>query len=76
MQLVYTSASATAAKQHYVKVGDWVRLKRGRYQGDLAEVMGIDEDEYFLRMKPRLDIAGTVKGEGKGKRKYKTRPPQ
>eukprot|EP00438_Fugacium_kawagutii_P020474 Skav220769 [mRNA] locus=scaffold3169:74053:75909:+ [translate_table: standard] len=33
---------------------DWVRLKKGPYRGDLAQVDEVDDDSYLLKMKPRI----------------------
>jgi len=79
MNLVYTAAAAAAEKHGFIQVHDWVRLKRGKFKHDLAQVMGIDEEEYFLRLKPRLDIAGTLLGgskDGKKQSSIAMRPPQ
>jgi len=54
--------------------GAWVRLKRGKYQGDLAQVVDITDngEEAGIRFLPRLDMnprEGDADADGKQKRK-------
>jgi transcription elongation factor SPT5 len=54
--------------------GAWVRLKRGKYQGDLAQVVDITDngEEAGIRFLPRIDMnpkEGEVGADGKQKRK-------
>ena len=67
--------------------GSWVRVKRGKYVGDLAQVLDIAEngEEVGLKLIPRIDLnpkEDVLTPDGK-KRKFKgsgmtsmTRPPQ
>ncbi|KAJ2714757.1 transcription elongation factor spt5 [Coemansia spiralis] len=52
--------------------GSWVRVKRGNYAGDLAQVASVIEssDAVEVRLLPRLDYSGD------GRRDKRTRPPQ
>lgn len=61
--------------------GSYVRIKRGKYKGDLAIVDSIEESglEVTLQVVPRLDYKGADIDEETGKRKRvssKFRPPQ
>lgn len=61
--------------------GNYVRIKRGKYKGDLAIVDSIEETglEVTLQVVPRLDYKGQDIDEETGKRKRATnkfRPPQ
>ncbi|KAF7362025.1 Transcription elongation factor SPT5 [Mycena venus] len=72
-----------------VTPGSWVRIKRGTYQGDLAQVVDITETGEFVGLKfiPRIDLNprddGSLEGPTGKKRKKTnvtgfgtTRPPQ
>ncbi|TFK75562.1 transcription elongation factor Spt5 [Pluteus cervinus] len=68
-----------------VTPGSWVRTRRGKYQGDLAQVVDVTEngEDVGLRFIPRIDPNPTDDGgvEGSKKRKKTTgpgnmRPPQ
>ncbi|KAJ7733090.1 hypothetical protein B0H14DRAFT_3898953 [Mycena olivaceomarginata] len=72
-----------------VTPGSWVRIKRGTYQGDLAQVVDITETGEFVGLKfiPRIDLnprdEGSLEGPTAKKRKKTniagsgtTRPPQ
>lgn len=70
-----------------VTPGSWVRIRRGKYQGDLAQVVDITEngDEVGLRYVPRIDLNPRddmdAIGGGKKRKKATTtnasaRPPQ
>ncbi|KAF9078067.1 hypothetical protein BDP27DRAFT_1310713 [Rhodocollybia butyracea] len=75
-------------KEEKVAEGTWVRLKRGKYAGDLAQVVDITEngDEVGLRFVPRIDLNPRDDGDGSKKRKKgasatnpgssSSRPPQ
>jgi len=72
-----------ANKSSEVKLnpGSYVRIKRGKYKGDLAIVDSIEETglEVTLQVVPRLDYKGMDIDEETGKRKRATnkfRPPQ
>ncbi|KAJ2845685.1 transcription elongation factor spt5, partial [Coemansia erecta] len=62
-------------KAHTTKInpGSWVRIRRGNYAGDLAQVVSVIESSEAIevRMLPRLDYDGEGRGGGRG-----TRPPQ
>lgn len=47
-------------KGTFLKVDDWVRVKRGIYKGDLAQVVEVDEPRAIAKIKliPRLEIDG------------------
>lgn len=69
-----------------VTPGSWVRIRRGKYQGDLAQVMDITEngEEVGLKFIPRIDLNPKDDGSADGKKRKKTggglsfsmRPPQ
>lgn len=72
-----------ANKSSEVKLtpGGYVRIKRGKYKGDLAIIDSIEESglEVTLQVVPRLDYKGLDIDEETGKRKRATnkfRPPQ
>ena len=69
-----------------VNPGNWVRIKRGKYQGDLAQVVDITEngEEVGLKFIPRIDLNPKDEVSVDGKKRKKTglgvpgsvRPPQ
>jgi transcription elongation factor SPT5 len=68
-----------------VTPGSWVRIKRGKYQGDLAQVMDITEngEDVGLKFIPRIDLnpRDDVGVDGRKRKKGATgtatmRPPQ
>jgi transcription elongation factor SPT5 len=68
-----------------VTPGSWVRIKRGKYQGDLAQVMDITEngEDVGLKFIPRIDLNPRDDNAADGKKRKKTgtglstmRPPQ
>jgi transcription elongation factor SPT5 len=67
-----------------VTPGSWVRIKRGKYQGDLAQVMDITEngEDVGLKFIPRIDLnprddIGDARKRKKGTTGLATmRPPQ
>lgn len=72
-----------------VTPGSWVRIRRGKYQGDLAQVMDITEngEEVGLKFIPRIDLNpkddGALDAMGKKRKKgvsglssFSMRPPQ
>ncbi|KZV92212.1 transcription elongation factor Spt5 [Exidia glandulosa HHB12029] len=67
-------------KEITLRIGDWVRIKRGKYVGDLAQVIDTpDNEEVGLRFVPRIDLNPREEtGDGKRKqlRTVQTRPPQ
>ncbi|KZT59301.1 transcription elongation factor Spt5 [Calocera cornea HHB12733] len=79
-------------KEIHIEPGSWVRIRRGRYQGDLAQVVDVFDngERYVIKYIPRIDVRpqdddralGTNKTGGK-KRTRNTlintvqgRPPQ
>ena len=75
-------------KSEELAVGGWVRIKRGRYQGDLAQLEEVETNglDVTVRLVPRLEYGmnedvGAPGGESKRKRVGGTntataRPPQ
>lgn len=78
-------------KQQEIKPGGWVRVKRGRYAGDLAQIIDQSEngEEVGIRFIPRIDLnpkeEGTYtdsagrkrkKGAAPGSSALSFRPPQ
>jgi transcription elongation factor SPT5 len=73
-------------KETTVNPGNWVRIKRGKYQGDLAQVVDITEngEEVGLKFIPRIDLNPKDEVVIDGKKRKKTglavstgvRPPQ
>jgi transcription elongation factor SPT5 len=67
-----------------VRPNDWVRMKRGKYAGDLAQVIRLHEsgETVVVRLIPRLGLEDQEEEEGQAKeikgtkRKQKTRPAQ
>ncbi|KAL7284752.1 hypothetical protein ACG7TL_002059 [Trametes sanguinea] len=70
-----------------VTPGTWVRIKRGKYQGDLAQVMDVTEngEEVGLKFIPRIDLnpkdeasldGRKRKKAGAGLSSFNMRPPQ
>jgi transcription elongation factor SPT5 len=69
-----------------VTAGSWVRIKRGKYQGDLAKVVDISEngEEVGLKFIPRIDLNPRDDSAVDGRKRKKTntvgtgmmRPPQ
>ncbi|KAI9468509.1 MAG: hypothetical protein EXX96DRAFT_590896 [Benjaminiella poitrasii] len=61
-------------KDFEIPTGGWVRIKRGTYQGDLAQVVQVADSQDSARLKvvPRLDLETD---ETNGKRKKSARPP-
>ncbi|KAI8989014.1 transcription elongation factor Spt5 [Trametes punicea] len=82
-------ASLLQIKQQELTVtpGSWVRIKRGKYQGDLAQVMDVTEngEEVGLKFIPRIDLnpkddasldGRKRKKAGSGLSSFNMRPPQ
>lgn len=75
-------------KSEQLNPGDWVRIKRGRYQGDLAQVEEVETNglDVTVRLVPRLDYGlhedsgalngGDTKRKRPGGNSMTTRPPQ
>lgn len=80
----------TKKREAPIVLGGWVRIKRGKYAGDLAQINDINEnpDEVGLRFVPRIDLNPKEEGmqvgpDGKKRKKGSTtsggiafRPPQ
>jgi transcription elongation factor SPT5 len=82
-------ASLLQIKKQEVTVtpGSWVRIKRGRYQGDLAQVLDVTEngEDVGLKFIPRIDLNPKDEPTADGKKRKKQgtagannalRPPQ
>ena len=65
-----------------LKVKNWVRCKRGKYAGDLGQVVSISDtgESAVVRLVPRLDLENDKEEENEAasapKRKTKSRPIQ
>eukprot|EP00842_Homolaphlyctis_polyrhiza_P004843 jgi/Hompol1/535/HPOL_004495-RA len=66
-----------------LKHGQWVRMKRGKYDGDLAQICEVPEggDTVIVKLIPRLDLAKGPKDlrtdvNGKRKKASEARHPQ
>lgn len=70
-----------------VTLGSWVRIRRGKYLGDLGQVFDITEngEEIGIKFVPRIDLNprddGSLEGAGRKRKKAATgagtmRPPQ
>lgn len=59
-----------------VTPGSWVRIKRGNYQGDLAQVIDISEngEDVGLKFIPRIDLNPRDDNAAEGKKRKKTGP--
>ncbi|CAO3641938.1 unnamed protein product [Mucor fragilis] len=65
-------------KEVEIPLGGWVRVKRGTYAGDLAQVMEVSDSQDSARVKvvPRLDLESSSNDEvAGGKRKKGVRAP-
>lgn len=64
-------------KEVEIPLGGWVRVKRGTYAGDLAQVMQISDSQDQARVKvvPRLDLETSPHDDDMKKRKKGVRPP-
>ncbi|KAI0217323.1 transcription elongation factor spt5 [Massospora cicadina] len=70
-------------KASELKLGSWARIKRGKYQGDLCQVIRISDTQEMVRVKiiPRLDLSGETSQESgrfgtKRASQSTARPPQ
>lgn len=54
------SVRPTTERQKLIP-GQWVRLRRGLYAGDLAQVYQIREDQVIVRLVPRLDLTALAR---------------
>ncbi|CAK0823220.1 unnamed protein product [Prorocentrum cordatum] len=77
MPQVFEASVLDAAKKRAVKVGDFVRIRRGLYQGDLGQIDEVKDQSYIVKLKPRLPSAPTMSkmAQGKQDRAAKQRPP-
>ena len=59
-----------------VTPGTWVRIRRGKYQGDLAQVMDVTEngEEVGLKFIPRIDLNPKDEASIDGKKRKKVTP--
>ena len=60
-----------------LRPGVWVRVKRGKYKGDLAQIVDVAENNAsaWVKLIPRIDYSASHTRD-KAKRKLHTRPPQ
>ncbi|KAF9267245.1 transcription elongation factor Spt5 [Marasmius fiardii PR-910] len=57
-----------------VQLHSWVRIRRGKYQGDLAQVVDVDNiEEIGVRFVPRIDLNPRDDGSGSGSADAKKR---
>mmetsp|Transcript_86247 Transcript_86247/g.279201 ORF Transcript_86247/g.279201 Transcript_86247/m.279201 type:complete len:1268 (-) Transcript_86247:78-3881(-) len=63
MPQVFMASAVDADKRTLIKAGDWVRVKRGLYKGDLAQVDEVKDDIYVVKLKPRLQYG--LESQGK-----------
>ncbi|KAI7872532.1 hypothetical protein BDF14DRAFT_1873164 [Spinellus fusiger] len=67
-------------KEVELPLGGWVRVKRGKYAGDLAQILEVSESQDSARVKlvPRLDLEGSEEDSDNKKKRslIKARPPQ
>ncbi|KAK4533407.1 hypothetical protein CCYA_CCYA17G4289 [Cyanidiococcus yangmingshanensis] len=55
-EMVQVLSTRRLKERDKVIPGQWVRLRRGLYAGDLAQVYELREDEVMVRLVPRLDL--------------------
>ncbi|CAE7915252.1 unnamed protein product, partial [Symbiodinium necroappetens] len=58
MALVFSAAHNHAQKTQMLRAGDWVRMKRGLYMGDLAMIEEIEDENFMVKLKPRIGGSG------------------
>ncbi|CAO3600218.1 unnamed protein product [Absidia cylindrospora] len=71
-------------KEKDIPMGGWVRVKRGKYTGDLGQVLELSDaqDTALIKLVPRLDLEAQRDEDGYGQRKKTSgssatsRPPQ
>lgn len=73
-----TDVMKVKKKSETLREGAWVRINRGKYKGDLAQVLDISEDSDSIRVRliPRLDLITGSGKEGKRKAGNAPRPQQ
>lgn len=61
-----------------IKIGAWVRMKRGKYSGDLGQVLEVSEigDTATIKLIPRLDMTKDSAASKRKKGGIDIRPPQ
>jgi transcription elongation factor SPT5 len=68
------------ASQSVVKAGQWVRVKRSAFRGDLAKIVEVSQEEKraIVQLVPRLDLVTLepIINEATGKRMKQKKPPQ
>jgi len=75
MPQVFKASFDHAEMQVRLKKGDWIRLKRGPYKGDLGMVDEVRDQEYVVKVKPRLNYgADRMSAASKKDKKYQRRP--
>lgn len=76
MPQVFTASQIDASKKVILKVGDWVRIKRGLYSKDLAQIEEVRDDVYTVKIKPRLALGDekAAKANSKDEKKARSRP--
>eukprot|EP00927_Polykrikos_kofoidii_P038865 TRINITY_DN33309_c0_g1_i1.p1 TRINITY_DN33309_c0_g1~~TRINITY_DN33309_c0_g1_i1.p1 ORF type:complete len:1399 (-),score=245.73 TRINITY_DN33309_c0_g1_i1:350-4546(-) len=75
MPQVFMSSATDAGSKSVVQVGDWVRVRRGPYKNDLGQVDEIKDDNYVIKLKPRLNFDKTVyKPQTKSEKLARRRP--
>ena len=66
-----TQCLTIKSKEKELVVGSWIRVRRGKYAGDLGQILNIDSAENVtVKLVPRLDIFGELK-----RKKMEQRPP-
>ncbi|XP_058181374.1 protein RNA-directed DNA methylation 3-like [Rhododendron vialii] len=65
------------SKCNDVSVGSWVRMKNGKYKGDLAEVIAVNEarEKATVRLIPRIDLRAVARKFGGGIASKKSATP-
>ncbi|ORX44147.1 transcription elongation factor Spt5 [Piromyces finnis] len=73
-----TDVLTIRSKEAEIKPGSWARVKRGKYQGDLCQIIEITESTDAVRVKiiPRLELKKKGLLDNKKRKKEEGRPPQ
>jgi transcription elongation factor SPT5 len=67
-----TQCLTIKSKEKELLVGSWIRVKRGKYSGDIGQILNIDSAENVtIKLMPRIDAFG-----GPKRKKAEQRPPQ
>jgi transcription elongation factor SPT5 len=66
------------AKELEIKIQMWVRVRRGKYGGDLGQVVDITDtgESATIKLIPRLDVTLNSFGSNQKRKKGDIRPPQ